>query len=185
MGRAELLIQAEGGLLLHGIEAERLASHYSFYAAFHSAREYRVMAGRQTLGAMPVQRAVGPGALIIFAGRRWQVTSIEPEARVIHVTASRGGAAPEFNGEGMRVADEVRRRMRALYRGQSVPPHLDPTAGHQLDHARRAYRRWDLDTDPLLQDGADTTMFVWRGDTVLNTLSLLLRSAGPRWASAA
>ena len=44
MANHDLLAQAADGLLLHGVVGERFVNHYSFYTAFQTAAEWRLVA---------------------------------------------------------------------------------------------------------------------------------------------
>ena len=61
------------GLLLLGVAGERIVNHYSFYAAFRSPEEFRLVANGRTLGTLPVDIPADAGLLLIFGGRRWKV----------------------------------------------------------------------------------------------------------------
>ena len=77
---AELLIQAGDGLLLHGAVGDRIVNHYTFYTAFQTSEEYRLVAGGRTLGTIPVDYPVLVGSLLIFAGRRWRVVDVDTKS---------------------------------------------------------------------------------------------------------
>jgi ATP-dependent helicase Lhr and Lhr-like helicase len=61
MHAADLIAQAADGLLLPSATGERLINHYSFYAAFASRKEYRLVADGRQLGTMPVAYPIQPG----------------------------------------------------------------------------------------------------------------------------
>src|SRR5450759_5747007 len=52
--KMDLITQASDGLLLLGVAGERLVNHYSFYAAFRTADEYRLIAHGRPLGTLPL-----------------------------------------------------------------------------------------------------------------------------------
>ncbi len=175
MGEAELVSQDSDGLLLHGPAGEKLVNHYSFYTAFTTDDEYRLVSSGRTLGSLPVDYPISVGSLLIFSGRRWRVLAVETQQRVIDLAPARGGRPPAFPGLGAEVADEVRRRMRRWYEGDAVPVYLDPTAQRLLDEGRAAYRRLQLDLQPFVSWGRDTVLLPWRGDLIMNTLAVVLR----------
>lgn len=173
-----VLIQEPQGLLLHGPVGERMVGHFSFYAAFASEEEYRLVSGSRSLGSLPVSRPLEPGGYVIFAGRRWRVESVDTEKKVIEVAPDRAGRAPMFDGMGGRVHDRVREEMRAvLTEGQPVP-FLDPTAQGLLDEARGTFRRLALDRTPMVQEGSEVCLFLWKGDWIQDTLALMLCARG-------
>lgn len=178
MGDAELLTQSSDGLLLAGPVGDRVINHYSFYSAFQSADEYRLMARGRTLGTIPVDYPVLVGSYLIFAGLRWQVVDVDASARIIELTRSSGGRPPTFTGAGAEVADEVRKRMRRFYESTDVPVYLDATGQALLDEGRRNFERLRLAERSLVPWGDDTVILPWRGDRVLNTVAVTLTSAG-------
>lgn len=115
LGARDLVRQEPDGLLIHGGVGERLVNHYTFYAAFASPVEYRVVTTGRTLGTLPMEQPLPEKALFVFAGRRWQVVRADARSRVIEVVRSSGGRAPRFTGSGPDVHDRVRLEMRRIY----------------------------------------------------------------------
>lgn len=180
LGAAELIDQDSSGLLLHGRIGERLVNHYSFYSAFTTSEEYRLVADGRTLGSLPVEHPLMPGTFILFGGRRWQVVSVDTHGRVIQLTPAAGGRPPAFSSGSGAIDDTVRRRMCAAYRSTDVPPYLDATATELLDQGRRAFHELRLHLHSIVADGNDSRLFPWRGDKVMNTLAVTLASRGAR-----
>ncbi|MET7397137.1 exonuclease domain-containing protein [Dactylosporangium sp. NPDC005572] len=178
MGAADLLVQDHSGLLLAGGTGDRLINHYTFYAAFRTVEEYRLIAGGRTIGTLPVDHPIAPGMLLIFSGRRWEVVAIDGRQKVIDLRPSAGGRVPPFAGGGGAVADAVRRRMLELYRTASPPRYLDAAARALFEEGSDAYRRFLLDERPMIGMGRDTLLFPWRGDKVMGTLALALTARG-------
>ena len=180
LGESELLTQSSDGLILHGHVGDRIVNHYTFYSAFQTSEEYRLVVRGRTLGSIPVDYPVLVGSLLIFTGRRWRVVDVDTKSRVIELTRSSGGRPPMFSGGGAEVADLVRQRMRSLYESNVVPAYLNAPAQVLLDEARASYRRLLLGERELVGWGADTLVFCWRGDRILNTLAIALNQAGLR-----
>jgi ATP-dependent Lhr-like helicase len=178
MGAGDLVIQSSDGLLLPGVTGERIINQYSFYTAFQTSEEYRLIADGKTLGSVPVDYPIVIGALLIFAGRRWRVVEIDTRAKAIDLVRSTGGRPPVFIGSGVEIADGVRRKMREVLDGTDRPPYLDRTAQRFLDEARATYRRLQLDRKPVVAWGRDTLIFPWRGDRIMNTLAVMLGTKG-------
>jgi ATP-dependent Lhr-like helicase len=180
MGRHHLLEQQPDGDLLPGREGERLIGHYSFYASFHTSLDYRLVADGYTLGSLPVDRPILPGTLLIFSGARWRVLSVDAALRVIELTAAEAGKPPVFPGTGGEIADEVRRRMFQLYRSRDVPRYLDATAQRLLAEGRAAFHAYGHPTRRIFAHDAQTLLFPWRGDRIMNTLAAVLGRRGLR-----
>ena len=178
LSAADLLTQASDGLLLLGTAGERLVNHYSFYAAFQTAQEYRLIASGRTLGSLPVDYPLMPGSLLIFGGRRWKVIAVDTYAKVVELVRSSGGRPPGFTGSGGEVADRVRQEMLTVYTTSDVPAYLDAKAVRLLAEGRANFARFGLGSDPVLEWGADTLIFPWRGGRVMSTLAVALTAAG-------
>ena len=174
LGDGHLLTQMSDRALTLGDRGEKLVDHYSFYAAFVTPEEYRLVAGSKTLGSMPISQPLAVGSHLIFAGLRWEVRSVDDSARVIDLAPAKGGRAPRFSGGGFDVHDRVRAEMLRLYSSTSVPVYLDTMAKELLLEGRRTFERWGLSDHCVVEKGGLLYLFPWRGDRVLHTLALQL-----------
>jgi ATP-dependent Lhr-like helicase len=177
MGASDLLAQASDGLLLAGGRGDHMINHYSFYTAFHTPEEFRLVHGSRTLGTLPVDRPIQVNSLLLFAGRRWRVVDVAPEQRLVQLVPASGGRAEFAGGGGPPVADEVRRRMRGLYLSNRVAPWLDDEAVRLLGEGRAAFARHELAHTSILEQGRETVVLPWRGDKIMNTLAVLLQAS--------
>lgn len=178
LGQQDILIQDESGLLLHGRVGEKLVNHYTFYAAFASDEEFRVIAGGKTLGTLPVAQMLTVGQRILFGGRTWLVEDIDEAHKIIHVAPAKGGAPPLFSGGAGRVHTLVRQRMRDLYEGRVQAPFLDPTASRFVHEGQAAYARLDLGQHRLLDQGNVALLPTWLGDGANEALACLIMARG-------
>lgn len=174
LGRLHILTQVSGGDLTLGDRGEKLVEHYSFYAAFLTPEEYRLVAGGKTLGSMPITQPLAVGGYLIFAGRRWEVRHVDDGARVIELVAARGGRPPKFEGGGFDVHSHVREEMLRMYSSSAIPVYLDATAKDLLAEGRNAFTRSGLAQARLVGKGGSIHLFPWSGDRVLHTLALQL-----------
>lgn len=177
MAAAELLTQAGDGTLLHGTVGERIVNHYSFYTAFQTPEEWRLIAGGRTLGNLPITQPLVEGSMLIFAGRRWKIMSIDAKARIVELTRAAGGNPPRFGGSGALVADRVRSEMVNVYQDDDLPAWLDQEGNALLAEGRGAWRRFGLDNGVLVGAGTSTVVLPWHGDQALITAALILGSA--------
>lgn len=178
LGRHELLVQDPTGLLLHGPVGERIVNHYSFYAAFASDEEFRLVASGKPLGTLPVSQMLSIGQRILFAGKTWRVEDIDEPQKTIYVTRARGGTPPLFTGGAGRTHTRVRQRMRALLEGSDVPPYLDETARRLLAEGRKAYALRGLGTRIALDQGHEVMLLTWLGDAANEALAAMLNRRG-------
>jgi ATP-dependent Lhr-like helicase len=160
------------------VNGERLVNHYDFYAAFLSQEEFRIVHDGVTLGSMPILHPLRSGSFLIFAGRRWEVVSVDTWCKLIDVTPAAGGRVPVFGGEGLPVHGEIRREMRRVYCDLAVPPYLDDTAAALLLEGRAEFNAMRLGDRSVVEIGEDTLLFPWAGTLAQHTLALLINDLG-------
>lgn len=186
MGANSLLTQLASGEMVIGAEGEKLTNHYTFYAVFNTPEEFRIVTGNRTLGTVPVDSPLLPDQHIIFGGRRWKVTQIEVEKKVIYVEATKGGQPPQFSGGGMSVHDVVRQEMLAIYKendyriaiGSKRVDYADATARSLFAEGCNNFKRYNLQNSHFISDGQRSYVLPWMGDKVVNTITaLLMRSS--------
>ena len=178
LGDRDLITQEASGLLLPGVVGERMINHYDFYSAFVSNEEFRLVCDGKPLGALPVSRPLTVDQRIIFAGRRWRVTDVDTEAKVIVVRSDPGGAPPSFDGLGARVHDRVRQEMKTVLLETDVYPYLDTTAQELLAQARSTFSDLGLAHSSMTEGGGKTYLFTWQGDWTNDALAILLTYTG-------
>lgn len=174
LGKQDILIQDHSGLLLHGRVGDRIVNHYTFYAAFASDEEFRLVANGKTLGTLPVSQMLTPQQRILFGGRTWIVEEIDEPHKIIYVAPAKGGAPPMFNGGTGRVHTRVRQRMRELYMARDVVPFLDATAQRFLDEGREAFNRLALQDQVMVDQGSQIVLVTWLGDAANEAIACLL-----------
>jgi ATP-dependent Lhr-like helicase len=174
LGAIEVLQQSTDGTLIHGPVGERIVNHFSFYAAFKTIEEWRLVSDGHTLGTLPIDFPLSPGLFLIFAGRRWRVTAVDPQHKVVDLVSAPGGRPPIFVGTGAPVDNHVRHEMLRVYRGAEMPAYLDGKAAELLTEARQNFARYRLYERRLLAESEDTYMFLWAGDRIVNTVVSIL-----------
>lgn len=178
LGEHELITQMANGQLVLGARGERLVENYHFYTAFRTPEEYRLECEGRTIGTVPIDKPIDVGQLIIFAGRHWEVQSINPDRKVIALKGAAGGRPPKFGGDGQSLHNVVRKEMRRVYMDSSIPDYLDNRAKESLSEARECFHSLGLDNTGLLQMGRTVHLLPWRGDRITATITVLLRRAG-------
>ncbi|HBU0316965.1 TPA: DEAD/DEAH box helicase, partial [Klebsiella pneumoniae] len=142
--------------------------------------------GNRTLGTVPVDSPLLPDQHIIFGGRRWKVTEIETEKKVIYVEATKGGQPPQFSGGGMSVHDAVRQEMLAIYRegdyriaiGSKKVDYADTAARNLFAEGCSNFQRFKLQNECFITSGQHCYVIPWMGDKVVNTITALLIRCG-------
>jgi ATP-dependent Lhr-like helicase len=174
----DVVQQAGDGDLILAPKGERIVGHYSFYAAFATPDEYRLVTDGEEIGSLPISFSPAEESHLIFGGRRWTVLGVDHERRVISVRPSKAGRVPAFQGGGGEIHDGVRARMREVYQGEEVPVYLNPTARRLLEEGRRAFRGLGLDRRQMVERSPDAMFFPWAGDRIMRTLALGLGLSG-------
>ncbi|QUY43242.1 DEAD/DEAH box helicase [Acaryochloris marina] len=179
LGERDLIQQSQDGLLLLGLKGERLVNHYTFYTAFSTTEEYRISTPDRFLGTLPTAMPIVEEMVLLFAGQRWEVQSVDEEKQMVMVTPSEGeGQAPAFGGSSGFVHDQVRQTMREIYRSTDVPVYLDATAKKLLKEARQSFSDCGLDQESIVGEDEQVLLFPWRGSLIMNTLHMLLLDSG-------
>ncbi|NJL35650.1 MAG: DEAD/DEAH box helicase [Leptolyngbyaceae cyanobacterium SM1_4_3] len=178
LGGQDLIQQTQEGLLLLGLKGERLVNHYSFFTAFQTPEEYRIVTHGKTLGTLPVEYPLTEGLYLIFAGYRWRVLAVDQERRVVDVERAATGRVPSFSGNRGWIHDRIREEMYRLYLSKEIPIFLDAIACDLLNEARTNFSRYGLADSPLLSNGQQTLLFCWKGDLVINTVLVQLQARG-------
>ncbi len=174
LANLEVIIQDPSGLLLHGRVGEKMVNHYTFYAAFATEEEFRVVAEQKTLGTLPCTFLVRPKQRIVFAGKTWVVDTFDESSKTIYVSRSKGGAPPLFTSGCGHTHTVVRQRMRSILAGSSTIPFLDPTATRFVEEARAEYQRLKLNDESTLDGGGQVLFFTWLGDATNEALASIL-----------
>lgn len=178
LGARNVLMQSPDGTLLHAPVGEQIVNHYSFYTAFQTSEEFKVVAGSTVLGTLPLTGPVAEKSLILFAGRRWRVVSVDDAAKIIEVVAAQGGRAPRFSGSAGLVHPRIHEEMYRLLCGQETPRFLDERAAALLQEARDQFKRHQLQQQSILPHNGDCLVFLWAGDLVAGTLLAQLQALG-------
>lgn len=174
LGQSDIIEQIPDKTILLGSKGERIASHYSFYAAFDSTEEYAIISGNTNIGSLPVDFPILVGQNILFAGQRWQVENVDADAKRIYVHSSPEGSAPMFASAPRNIHQQIAAMMRTVYEEEELYPWCDATALQMLQQARQAYEQANLARTPLVADGDDLLLVPFSGSVAMNTLYLML-----------
>ncbi|WDI31871.1 DEAD/DEAH box helicase [Hyphococcus flavus] len=174
-----LIEQAPDGAVMLGELGEKIVDGRSFYAVFPTDQEWRLIYKGEVLGTLPLSNIISVGSLILFAGRRWRVVSVDDRGNVLDVTPHKSARLPKFESAfSESISDEFVAEMRTVLRGVDEPPYLDKEGMRLLAEARAAYREFELDSVRILGVGRDTHLFLWRGTARTNAFAVALQAAG-------
>lgn len=179
LGEKELIEQDSSGLLLIGKIGEIHVNHYSFYSAFQTDEEFRLYCGTELLGTIPITTVLYFGQIIIFSGKNWQILSIDEDDKVIQLQRYKGGIAPVFLSSRPKTTHtKIRERIRELYLSKQVPKFLDANAARHLEEGRKAFLRYQLNDNHVVQENGVIYLLTWLGDSINNALAGMLRRYG-------
>lgn len=178
LGEEDIITQANDKTLTLGLKGEHIVGHYSFYAAFNTPEEYKIIADGKSLGTIPIVFPLVEGTYIIFAGKRWIIKSVNQDQKVVFLDQSSGGKPPSFGGSGIMIEDKIREKMYEIYKSTALPPYLNKQGKALLKEGRKYFDVFNLSETNFLEFGNDALIFVWKGSVTQNTLMLLLKNAG-------
>jgi ATP-dependent Lhr-like helicase len=174
----KLVEQTPDALLILGLNGERLAASFDFYAAFWAAEEFAVRSGSEEIGKLPANIIPPVGDHLILAGKRWRVEEILESQRTVFVVLSPGGKAPVFRGATGDVETRIVLEMKSILLDDNQPAYIDENGQSLLQAARRIFRAVKLDQENLIVGRETIQWYPWVGTRTLLTLSLLAKLRG-------
>lgn len=179
LGAADVIEQTPTGDLILGLRGERIRQSRDFYAVFLTPEEYSLFHEGRLLGQLPITWAPQPGEHLVFAGRRWLVTSLDESRRQIYVASAVGSKRPNFEGDAGETHDRLREKMREVLLSRQEFPYLDSVGSRLLERARTEAKLANLAERWFLRLAEQRTLlFLWAGDRVQDTIRCLLMAAG-------
>ena len=178
LSKHDLIAQSHDTTIALGLNGERLVNHYEFYTAFTTPEEYRIADESRDLGTLPLEHPVIPGQYLIFAGRRWEVLSVDDHKKLILVRQAAAGRLPIFGGTPGGIHRAIRQEMLRLYISEEIPRYMDQQAVKLFEEGREAFNRIGLRGQRILPDGGDALLFLWEGDLVVHTVAVILAQRG-------
>ncbi len=174
MAEADLIEQESEGLLVLGLQGERIVRRMDFYACFPTELEVKVIWKSQQIGSIAPTFGMESLKYLILAGQRWKVLTVDLEKREILVQPSSGGKAPYFSGGGESdIHPIVHQKIHDLLLADKMPVYLDTSGKALLTSARSAARSSSLVDFDLIPTSNGTFWFPWGGSAVLRTLRIL------------
>lgn len=164
----------EGGLII-GLQGEKIARNFKFYAIFPDAEDYVVKRDGKAIGSIVVPPSEGDR--ISLAGRVWEVLEVDSKKKVIAVQASQKTAtSSSWRGSAGEIHTRVLQRMRQILLETTHYSYLQEGAQKRLQLAREMARSSGLLNHPIvLLDEELCCIFPWAGTTAFRTLERFLR----------
>lgn len=172
MRKTDLIEQMPQGELILGLGGERVTSDRDFYAAFMAGEEFVVRHDGKEIGKLLNSLVPPVGDNLILGGRRWQVNDIDPIAKTIFVTPSRGGKPPYFRGTGGETHNRVMAEMKFVLSERDEPSYVDAAGLKLLEAARKIARIADIIPSGVIVRSSSIQWFPWIGTRALRALEL-------------
>jgi len=174
MRAADLIEQDERGVIILGLEGERIVNNFEFYSAFTTPKEFSVIHNGEKIGSIQSVPDLETRKFLILAGRRWEILSIDFKRNEILVEHSKGGKVPKyFSNGGADIHPKIREKMHEIVTSDIIPAYLDPQAQTLLREAQHAAREAGLLNTPFVIEGNFTYWFTWTGSAKHRTLFTL------------
>lgn len=174
MHAADLIEQDECGVIILGLEGERIVNNFEFYSAFATPKEFSVIHKGGKIGSIQSAPDLETRKFLILAGRRWEILSIDFERDEILVEPSKGGKVPKYFGNGgADIHQKIREKMHEIVTSDIVPAYLDHPAQEMLREAQHAAREAGLRENSFVIEGPFTYWFTWTGSAKHRTLFTL------------
>ncbi|HIK15839.1 MAG TPA: DEAD/DEAH box helicase [Leptolyngbyaceae cyanobacterium M33_DOE_097] len=163
----------ENGLIL-GLEGEKLARNFKFYAIFPDNEEFAVWADGVEVGTIVVPPQVGDK--LSLAGRTWEVLEVDQRRKTIQARISMGAATVSWRGSGGNIHTRLLQRMRQVLLEDKEYAYLQPGAKARLAEARQLAQKEGIDSRQIfsLEEGY-ACILPWLGSTEYRTLERFLR----------
>jgi ATP-dependent Lhr-like helicase len=175
-------LDADGGMLFIGPEAERRFGHRHFMslmAVFTAPPEFTVLHGRDEIGrvdpSLLADRVEGP-RLLLLGGRSWRVSWTDWKRRRCFVEPAEGGGRARWLSSGVGgVSFEIARSMRDVLLGAEAPVSLTQRASGVLAGLRSDGIGRVRDGGLVISRGDDDLRWwTWAGYRVNTTLKATL-----------
>jgi len=174
MADADLIEQDAGGLLILGLQGERIVRRIDFYACFQTEPGIRVLWKSKQIGSIAYTFGIENLQHLILAGQRWEVLNVDLDRKEITVQPSSGGKVPYFPGSGeANTHPTIHRKMRHLLLSDNIPVYLDTPGKALLASARSTARAVEIADYDLIPVSNGTFWFPWAGSAALRTLRIL------------
>jgi ATP-dependent Lhr-like helicase len=173
----DLIEQVPQGALILGLLGERITAKFDFYVAFQTTEEFVIRCGQEEIGKLPETFIPPVGESMMLAGKRWLVTEIIFEKKLVLVVNSPGKKSTRFGGAFGEIHTRVMQEMKTVLRNDDEPAYLDTDSKTLLRAARQTACIVRLDTTDVVFGRQSIQWYPWVGTRAMRTLSLFANSA--------
>jgi ATP-dependent Lhr-like helicase len=179
LGENQLIEQVDGGDLILGLVGERIVSHYEFYAAFETPKNYQVASSTGIIGEVEGKDGFYQiGSYLLLGGKRWKIIDVNEEQMKIVVQSAKGKKLIQWHGMGGQIHRKIRETMRHILLNRVTPAWLENNTKTALRLATEEFYRNSLQNNYIVKEGDLIHIFTWTGSCANHTLHLAFRNAG-------
>lgn len=177
LGTNKVVDQTHNGQIVIGLEGERIVRKIDFYTAFPTPVDYTLInkANSKRLGTIQFLPKIDD--VLIFAGRRWSVDSINEDLTKkdnnIYVSQIKHGGAISFSGDGFDIDRLITEKMYQIYLSADDASYLDANAKNELNTGRTFFKG-NFKRDRFASYGAESVFLTFAGTKINRTISLIL-----------
>lgn len=169
----------EGGLII-GLQGEKIARTFKFYAIFPDIEEYLVKQETAGQNSKIIGSIIVPpqeGDRFSLAGRIWEVFAVDSRKKVISVQPTKKlGNVSSWRGSAGNVHARVLQRMRQVLQEDTLYSYLQSGAADRLNAARKLVREAGIIGKAIVPLEEDVCcIFPWAGTIAFRTLERFLR----------
>jgi len=173
------LEQMPDGILILGLDGEKVVRSRDFYAVFKTPPEWSVTDGHRTLGRIAPSMDLQVGVCILLASKVWEVVQILPEEQQVIVKRAHQSQKVMFAGnDGPELHSRVAEKVRSILSDDKAFKYLSPAGETAVEASRLLSSELGLRNRRVLDTGDQWVIFPWAGTRAVWTLSLLLKYVG-------
>jgi len=168
----DYLERMENGGLIVGVKAEKICSHYTFYAVFQDEKTYTVVTKNGEIGTLT--NPPDTGGIFLLGGKGWMVVAVDEEKKRVHVVPSAEAKVPLWRSTGGDIHEKVILRMKKVLQEDTEYAYLSPRAASLLERARDFARERGL-LDQMVIPCGNNSFYIcpWIGTRQIRTLEKL------------
>lgn len=177
LGTNKVVDQTHNGQIVIGLEGERIVRKIDFYTAFPTPIDYTLINKTNSKRLGTIQFLPKIDDVLIFAGRRWSVDSINEDLTKkdnnIYVSQIKHGGAISFSGDGFDIDRLITEKMYQIYLSADDVSYLDANAKNELNTGRTFFKD-NFKIDRFASYGAESVFLTFAGTKINRTISLIL-----------
>lgn len=177
LGSNKVISQTNTGQIIIGVEGEKILRHHDFYTAFTTTVDIDLVdiSSNKLLGT--IQEVPGIGKKLIFAGRKWEVVSMDGQSKRVYAKRINDNSTIYFNGSSPNIDAMISKKMYDVYNSDIIYSYLDIKAKNALALGRAFYNAEIKGKEPFINYKGCPILITWKGSIINETISLIVANA--------